>query len=377
MEENNHTTQLLESHHTSLSSEKKAALWKSIEADIKITPLPSPFIFSFLTKKSMTSIALALVLMLGMGGTAYASNEARPGDLLFPVDQILEEVRLALASSDDARAELQITFAEERLAELRSILSENSRDNSVREMRTATTSMSSFEAEADVFTNTTLVEVEINDQKTIFETTADTKEEVISEIVRRFNVERTIVEQKLDFEVENRASRVSDIGESEDGSDDRIKTSMQLISSLIDDNGDDDSRSRFVAELMQTFGDDSDYRDRDDDDIEDGDSDDSDDRDDNDEDEVRFEKRDDDSRVKVRIDDDETRLEIRTSDDDSDDDMDDSRDDDDRSGSRDETEDDGLEDDSDDDNSDDREDSDDSSDDDSSDDDSDDDDKDE
>ncbi len=68
----------------------------------------------------------------------------------------------------------------------------------------------SFEAEADVFTDTTIIKVEWNDEVTFLETTARTKEDIIAEILKAFAVNRVTVLNALDFQVENRASRPED-----------------------------------------------------------------------------------------------------------------------------------------------------------------------
>ena len=60
-----------------------------------------------------TSILFGLSLL---GGTAFASNSALPGDLLYPV-----KVRLDLAISEQSKAALQEKFAEVRLTELQEI----------------------------------------------------------------------------------------------------------------------------------------------------------------------------------------------------------------------------------------------------------------
>ena len=67
-----------------------------------------------------------------------------------------------------------------------------------------------LEVEADVFTDTTIVKVELNDRKTIFSTSADTREEVIDAVVARMNLTRAEVDAALDFEIEDRASRAKD-----------------------------------------------------------------------------------------------------------------------------------------------------------------------
>ncbi len=74
-------------------------------------------------------------------------------------------------------------------------------------------SSSALEVEADVFTDTTIVKVEQNDTKTIFETNADTRNEVINVVADRFDLTTREVEAVLDFEVENRTSRVKERAE--------------------------------------------------------------------------------------------------------------------------------------------------------------------
>ncbi len=107
---------------------------------------------------------------------------------------------------------------------------DNSSDDTSDDSRSSNSSSSSFQAEADVFFDTTIVEVEINDKKTIFETSADTRGEVIDEIVSRYGVARTTVSAVLDFEIEDRASRVDD-GDEKEAEDNS------------GDNSDDDDRS--------------------------------------------------------------------------------------------------------------------------------------
>jgi hypothetical protein len=83
----------------------------------------------------------------------------------------------------------------------------------------------SLEIEADIFTDTTIVKVEINDKKTIFATDADTREDVIDAIVAKFDLSEAEVDCGIDFdlseaevdaalelETEDRASRPQDRG---------------------------------------------------------------------------------------------------------------------------------------------------------------------
>ncbi|MFM2339770.1 MAG: hypothetical protein RLZZ360_406 [Candidatus Parcubacteria bacterium] len=71
---------------------------------------------------------------------------------------------------------------------------------------------SSLEVEASVFTDTTIVKVEVNDRKTIFATEADTKEEVVTVVSEKFKLTKEAVNAVLEFELEDRASRPQDRG---------------------------------------------------------------------------------------------------------------------------------------------------------------------
>ncbi len=329
---------LLEKNRPTLSQEERASMLCAIEEMIAV-PVPSPYA-SFFSSKIMTALLIALMFTVGASGTVLASDNARPGDLLFPIERAREQTQLLLA--DDAReAELRTQFTAERLVELREIINEerisssddtststsvdsegevrigsavqvlldylesvedvddrgkflneliveidaikvagrpgddsssfddsrlrveddrievredgyririesdgeirikedddsrdddNSSDDTSDDSRSSNSSSSSFQAEADVFFDTTIVEVEINDKKTIFETSADTRDEVIDEIVSRYGIARMTVSAVLDFEIEDRASRVDD-GDEKEAEDNS------------GDNSDDDDRS--------------------------------------------------------------------------------------------------------------------------------------
>lgn len=73
----------------------------------------------------MIPLFIAFIIALGASGTVVASDSARPGDLLFPIDRVVEEVRAAFASTE-GEVELKVKFAEERLDEMDSILEDES-----------------------------------------------------------------------------------------------------------------------------------------------------------------------------------------------------------------------------------------------------------
>lgn len=72
-------------------------------------------------ERGQTFMRYLIATLLGLslvGGTAFASNSAKPGDLLFPVKKAREQLEVTFATSDQAKANLQSQFAEERVNEL-------------------------------------------------------------------------------------------------------------------------------------------------------------------------------------------------------------------------------------------------------------------
>lgn len=208
--------QRLEEARPKLSQTEQAELWQRIAPQVGTPGLvASPYMFvSLFSSRALVPIAVLLLVVIGAGSTVAVSEAAKPGDLLFPIDRATERARLALASESRA-AELRTTFAAERLAELEAILSEEgtllSHDDNVT-TASSTGGSTMFEAEADVFTDITVVKVEISDQTRIFTTTATTREAVVAEIAERYGIAPSAVEAALDFEIEDRASRPGERG---------------------------------------------------------------------------------------------------------------------------------------------------------------------
>src|SRR3989338_7817647 len=75
----------------------------------------------------MIPLFLALIIAFGVGGTVVVSDSARPGDLLFPVDRAVEDIRFSFTAQED-KAELKIKFANERLDEVESLVSDELAD---------------------------------------------------------------------------------------------------------------------------------------------------------------------------------------------------------------------------------------------------------
>jgi len=76
--------------------------------------------------KWVGAVAGVLLLFLAGSGTVVASASSVPGDVLYPVKTATERVRMAFARGDEARAELEIAFAERRAQEI-VVLSERGR----------------------------------------------------------------------------------------------------------------------------------------------------------------------------------------------------------------------------------------------------------
>lgn len=108
-------------------------------------------------------------------------------------------------------------LAEERLAEFNALLDEallhtGSTTVATSGSATSTTEYGTVtEAEADVFTDTTIVKVEINDQKYVFSTGATTTGAIAAVIAERFDKSEADILPILVVEYEDRASRTEDL----------------------------------------------------------------------------------------------------------------------------------------------------------------------
>ena len=79
-----------------------------------------------LSQKGFAPIVIILVVgVTALGGTAtvVASDASKPGDVLYAVDQSVENVQLAL-SSPEAQEGLRVKLAGERVKEIRALFQE-------------------------------------------------------------------------------------------------------------------------------------------------------------------------------------------------------------------------------------------------------------
>ncbi len=204
-----------------MSDVEKVRLWTGIQKSFSVTSKskhPSPYM-SFLVrskKYALASMALLLIVATG-GGTAYASDTARPGDQLFFVDRAIEDTRLFIARSEHKKT-LSERFAQERLLELRSILDEETilttpmlDEPSFTSLMLSTSTLLAIEA--DVFTDRTTLKVEYADQKYYLETSERTREGIVRYLARMLpRVSSVVIEEVLVLEVEDRESRPKERG---------------------------------------------------------------------------------------------------------------------------------------------------------------------
>ncbi len=102
-----------------------ARVMEQVPGGIRVsTKIVSPYT-AWLQKPSKTFVAgvLGVFLIAGMGSTVAAAEAAKPGDLLFLVDQKTEAMRLFLAN-EERQAELRSAFLDERQQELAAIIAE-------------------------------------------------------------------------------------------------------------------------------------------------------------------------------------------------------------------------------------------------------------
>ncbi len=83
-------------------------------------PQPAPW-----RRRLVAASAVVAISTGSAAGLAVASSDALPGDRLYEVKRAIENVRLALAPSDLAKAERYLAIASTRLTEINALLAEN------------------------------------------------------------------------------------------------------------------------------------------------------------------------------------------------------------------------------------------------------------
>lgn len=250
-----------------IGDETKESLWHSVMLAKIEREKSHNFLLINIFNLSMNKIIagiLGLVLIVGGGTAAAASNGAKPGDFLFPVDVALEKIQLRLAG-EEKKSELKLRFAEERVKEIREVSEEKTVPvELIKDLSDANVT----EIEADVFTNETVVKLEAQDRKYGYISQVKVKADLIKEIASKYSIPEGEVERLLDFEVEDRASRADDKGFlnkthsvvfDEDEEDDVSEALNDIEELLGDDDGEEARELRnALRELLILLGDEND-----------------------------------------------------------------------------------------------------------------------
>ena len=111
-----------------LSEEEKNYLWYQI-VDKQSKQQKSFSLLEVLTiNKRMIQGIVAILLVLAGSVTMASANSSAPGDPLFGLDVAMEKTSLALASSNK-KADLEVKYAKERLAEVEVIVKDNASED--------------------------------------------------------------------------------------------------------------------------------------------------------------------------------------------------------------------------------------------------------
>ncbi len=114
----------------SLSHEEQQLLWSTIEPHLTPRSIPSPYMHLVKDHVRLSAALFILTIVLIGGGASVQADEARPGDILFPLDRALERVALSLTPSAEKRSAVGNRQSEERITELREMIQDSQKQNS-------------------------------------------------------------------------------------------------------------------------------------------------------------------------------------------------------------------------------------------------------
>lgn len=107
-----------------LTKQEQAKIWKQVCLGMAQKQKSSIFYNGLQLHISLIKKLVAATLIFGMTtGTAFAANNARPGDFLFPLDRAVEKAQLSIASQEKKDI-LKVKFALERVGETKEIVNE-------------------------------------------------------------------------------------------------------------------------------------------------------------------------------------------------------------------------------------------------------------
>lgn len=244
-----------------LSADDRIHMWGNIETKlITIQHKPTPFIFNIKSHKTMPSLILLLIALLGGGATVFASDAAKPGDLLFPVERSIEDLQIKLARSDESRTALTKKFANERLQELKEIVNEETTvlPSNVQSDVLSTSTVTSLNADslkidATTYTDTTIVKVQLEEQKFYFESPAQSRTDLILAVEAKFpTLTDAQVDKVLTLSSKDRASIPQDKGivTLTDAGNARVTGAINELLKFLDKTGSSDIKRQEIVGLL-------------------------------------------------------------------------------------------------------------------------------
>jgi hypothetical protein len=163
-------------------STARARILSSVSRQAQPAPLAAGWLqmilLPFFRRAAPVLVTLSVMAFALMGaGTAYASQQALPGDLLYPVKTGIEDLRLAVAP-DVEDALLYPKFAEERVKEVRTLANQGRYEH--------------------IAAAVTRMEGQINSAALLLERGADTTENGTQEAVERLSVHIAVLNGLLE-----------------------------------------------------------------------------------------------------------------------------------------------------------------------------------
>jgi len=237
---------------------KKYMEFFPIRKGIKVkVPEAAPFFGLPIFK--VTSFALIVILAFGGGGAVFASQKSLPGDILYPIKTLTENLEETLTFDSQKKAYLYTRLAEKRIGEIKNILEERGvepKGLSIAEKRLVTHIISAeqiVEKELEKGRNgefaeeiTAKLNISREEAKKIFE-----KEEYQSKVIEILEREQERFEKEIEaIEEEEEVKEAEEDDDSDDSGDDEeteeIKeaeedddSSDPLDEEELDDNNDD------------------------------------------------------------------------------------------------------------------------------------------
>jgi hypothetical protein len=107
-----------------VESYRQEILTHPIPADIAKSNRPGLWLFrSPILVKVLFGALLAVFILVGSGISVYAAQGSVPGDVLYPIKSLSEDIRLLLPSSPQSKLDLTLNYTDRRVGEIAKLVS--------------------------------------------------------------------------------------------------------------------------------------------------------------------------------------------------------------------------------------------------------------